>query len=237
MKPPLVSIIIPAWNPKPEVLEKVLCSIEAQTYTHIEIIIVDDGSDKELPITNYQLQTPIHLYKQTHSGAPTARNRGLNESKGEYVIFWDADVISKPQMIEKLVTKLEQNQEISFAYCNFYFGWKKMHGQIFNFETLKTKNYICSTTLVRRRDAINWDESLRRFQDWDYFLTLAEQGKHGIWIDEYLFQAQTNGTMSTWIPSFAYKKPWCYFPWFAKKVKKYNEAKEVLIKKHCLTFS
>ncbi len=230
MNQPLVSIVIPTWNPKPDVLRKVLSSIETQTYKHIEIIIVDDGSQSEIS----NLKSEIKYIRQPHSGAPAARNKGLNESKGEYVIFWDADVIGEPQMIEKLVMSLENNTEYSFAYCNFYFGWKKMKGQPFSIETLRQTNYICSTTLVRKKDAIQWDESLKRFQDWDYFLALAEQGKQGIWVDEYLFRAFTHGTMSTWLPSFVYKKPWCYLPWFKERVEKYQRAKEVIVNKHNL---
>jgi glycosyltransferase involved in cell wall biosynthesis len=232
MSQPLISIVIPTWNPKPAMLKQVLRSIEAQTYTHIEIIIVDDGS--ECKIENAECKMPLRLIRQTHAGAPAARNKGLNESKGEYVIFWDADVIGESQMIEKLVTALESTPTCSFAYSNFYFGFKKMKGRSFNLEALRQTNYICSTTLVRTKDAIQWDESLKRFQDWDYFLTLAKQGKQGIWVDEYLFHAFTNGTMSTWLPSFAYKKPWCYLPWFRERVEKYQRAKEVIVKKHNL---
>ncbi len=232
MSQPLVSIIIPAWNPKPHVLDTVLRSIEAQTYTSIEIIIVDDESQQSIEYPTCKV--PLRLIQQPHAGAPAARNKGLSESSGEYVIFWDADVVGEPQMIEKLVTALTNNPDCSFAYCNFYFGWKKMKGRPFDITALQHTNYICSTTLVRKKDAIQWDESLKRFQDWDYFLTLTEQGKQGVWVDHYLFRAFTRGTMSTWLPSFAYKKPWCYLPWFKERVKKYQRAKEVVMKKHSL---
>lgn len=230
MKQPLVSIIIPAWNPKPDVLEKVLHSIEAQTYRRIEVIIVDDGS--VCSIQNIECKIPIRIIQQEHAGAPAARNRGLKESTGEYVLFWDADIIGEPHMIETLVTTLEKNPTYSFAYCNFYFGWKKMPGQSFDLSILQSHNYIHSTSLVRKKDAIQWDESLKRFQDWDYFLTLAHQGKQGIWVDEYLFRAITGGTMSSWLPSFAYKKPWCYLPWIKERVNKYQQMKQVVTQKH-----
>lgn len=232
MSLPLVSIIIPAWNPKPDVLDTVLRSIEAQTYTPIEIIIVDDGSQHS--IKHLTCTIPLRLIRQVHAGAPAARNRGLSESSGEYIIFWDADVVGEPQMIETLVRALKNNPNFSFAYSNFYFSWKKMKGRSFDIKALQHTNYICSTTLLRKKDAIQWDESLKRFQDWDYFLTLAAQGKQGIWIDEYLFHVFTRGTMSTWLPSFAYKKPWCYLPWLKEKVETYQKAKEVIVRKHSL---
>ncbi len=231
MSQPLISIVIPVWNPKPGVLDQVLKSIDMQTYKNLEVIVVNDGG-VELPVTRYPLR--ITYINQPHLGAPAARNNGLRNASGEYVIFWDADVIGNKDMIETLVGALEKNPSVSFAYCNFYFGWKKMKGQNFNIERLKDCNYITSTTLIRKKDAIQWDESLKRFQDWDYFLTLAELGKQGIWVDEYLFRAITGGTMSTWLPSFVYKKPWCYLPWFRERVEKYKKAKEVIIRKHSL---
>jgi glycosyltransferase involved in cell wall biosynthesis len=174
------------------------------------------------------------IIRQENGGAPSARNRGLKEAIGDYIIFWDADVIAKPDMLEKMLNCLHDNPSASFAYSNYYFGFKKMQGQQFNSLTIRQLNYIHSTSLIRRADVIQWDDSLKRFQDWDYWLTLAEQGKKGVWIDEYLFKVMPGGTMSSWLPSFAYKKPWSLLPIVGNKVKKYNDAREIIFKKHQL---
>ena len=80
-----------------------------------------------------------------------------------------------------------------------------------------------------------WDESLKKFQDWDLWLTMLEQNHKGKWISEVLFTAQTGGTMSNWLPSFIYKIPWDKIGWKPKTVKKYEEAKEIIRKKHGLS--
>lgn len=208
--PPLISIIIPVYKHEHE-LGLALTSIKNQTYKNTEVIIEHD---------------------EKHEGAPVMRNRGFVKAKGDYIIFWDADIVAEPKMIEKMVNKFEQNKDVSFVYCNYYFGFKKMPAREFNFQTLQQNNYIHSTSLIRREAVVKWDERLLRFQDWDFWLTLAESGKQGIWLDEYLFKIISRGTMSSWLPSFAYKKPWKWLPGFKSRVKKYEIAKQIVKNKH-----
>ncbi len=95
--------------------------------------------------------------------------------------------------------------------------------------------YISSNALVRRSSVppLGWDESLKKFQDWDFFLTMAEQGKQGIWVNELLFTVlNTQGTMSTWVPSFAYKLPWHWIGWQPQPIRAYNEAMAIIRQKH-----
>ncbi len=231
---PLISVIIPVYNREKEFLRS-LQSVQSQTYRPLEVIIVDDGSEKELlrsKIVDILKDIPFVLHRQKNSGAPVARNTGFNVSKGEYVIFWDADIIGQPDMLEKMYVKLEENPEANFAYSNFFFGRQRMPGREFDVFALKEKNYITTTSLLRRTDFSGFDISLQRFQDWDLWLTLIEQKKQGIWIPEYLFRILPQGTMSNWLPSFAYKFPWKYVPFFAKKVQSYEKAKRIVQKKH-----
>ncbi len=228
----MISIIIPVYNHQ-AALEKALASIEMQTYQDLELIVVDDGSNQKLETSNSKLE--IVLHRQENKGAPAARNKGFELSKGEYVIFWDADVVGEPEMLEKMVSALEVNAEVSFVYANHYFGKKKMPGKHWSTQALKHNNYIHSTSLIRRESVVSWDVSLKRFQDWDLWLSMVEAGRIGVWIDEYLFRVDTGGTMSTWLPRIAYKKPWRWMPGIAGKVRKYEEARNVIIKKHGLS--
>lgn len=219
-----------------------LDSIAQQTYRPLEVVIVDDGSgesdsikNKELRIKEVLKNIPVILYRQENQGAPVARNKGCTLSQGEYVLFWDADIIGEPFMIERMYTALQKNSFASFAYSNFYFHGHQMRAQEFDFESLKKVNYITTMSLVRRKDFVGFDPALKRFQDWDLWLTMAERGKKGIWIDEYLYgSVPTKNGMSEWLPSFAYKAPWKYLPFFSSRVKKYEEAKKIILKKHGL---
>jgi glycosyltransferase involved in cell wall biosynthesis len=226
-----VSIIIPVFNNQ-EALNKALVSISEQSYKSLEIIVVDDGSSPSITVSN----TDVKLLKQANLGAPVARNKGLESSTGEFVVFWDRDVVADRTMLEKMVKKLQRERGLSFAYCNMSYGKNKMPAQKFSVKKLKENNYIHSTSLIRKSDAVKWDESLKRFQDWDLWLMMAEQGKKGVWVDEYLFTVTPHKKRtSTWLPSFAYKKPWRWLPWVSSKVKSYEVARNIVAKKHQLS--
>ena len=228
----LISIIIPVYNHEAE-LRRALDSIFVQTYKNVEVIVVNDGSEKPLQLTNYNLQ----LLNQENKGAPAARNRGLKEAKGEYVIFWDADVVAEPDMLQKMHHVLYIHPEASYVYSDFYFGKRLMKAQKFSPEDLKQNNFIHSTSLIRTEalEGVTWDESLKRFQDWDLWLTLLKKEKIGIYIPEVLFKVTPRESgISTWLPSFAYKKPFRFLPGFAKRVGEYEEKKEIVMKKHGL---
>ena len=229
----MISIIIPAYNHQ-DALERALVSIAAQTYRDLEIIVVDDGSAEAVSLQTTDCRLPVRLVRKENKGAPSARNAGFALSKGEYVIFWDADVTGKPDMLEKMLEVLEDNYNASFAYSNHYFGHKAIPAEHFSTLSLQHGNYIHSTSLIRREDVARWDESLKRFQDWDLWITMAKAGKTGVWIDEYLFRVDTGGTMSTWLPKIAYKNPWRLLPGIAGKVRKYEDAKRVVMEKHGL---
>src|SRR3989339_514025 len=245
------SIVIPVYN-RIEALKRALASIAAQTYKDVEVIIVDDGSAERLKIEDLRLSrrkvrdpalssgkisVPVKLIRQENKGAPAARNRGLAEAKGEYVIFWDGDVIGEPQMLEKLKKALDENLEASYAYCShrsYVIGHmtKKLPACDFNITKLRENNYIHSTTLIRRRDAIQWDESIKRFQDWDLWLMMSEIGKTGVWVNEYLFTVLGGGTISKWLPRIAYKAPFKWLPFVNKSVSQYEEARKIILQKH-----
>ncbi|MDO9509827.1 MAG: glycosyltransferase family 2 protein, partial [Candidatus Magasanikbacteria bacterium] len=201
-------------------------------------IIVNDGS-----IDNFEEIMPkltqigqingveVKVLNQANLGAPKARNEGFLVSSGEYLLFWDADTIGNPKMLEKMVKILDQKPEIDFVYSGFKFGWKIFKSFNFDLEKLKKMNYIDITSMIRRSVFKPFDESLKKFQDWDFWLGLALQNKKGERINEILYTKIVRGRkgISSWLPSFFYK-----LPWKTKEVKKYEEAKEIVLKKYHL---
>ncbi len=232
-------------------------SLFNQTYRPLEVIVVNDGSTDNFDevVKECLLLTDgdcigagsvLSVISQPNSGAPVARNKGFAMSKGEYVIFWDADTLAQPQMLQKMFAYLQKHPEASYAYSQFKFGWKRIKSQHFDAEKLKQVNYIDVTSLIRRSSlspsyqegvggvavAGPFDTSLKRFQDWDLWLSLLEQGKKGIFIPEVLYEKVVGSRegISTWLPSFMYQ-----LPWKTKQVKKYDAAKEIIVKKHGLS--
>lgn len=231
----MISIIIPVYN-QAKKISACLDSILKQTERDFEIIIVDDGStdgidDVLKKYENIFLENKINLIfqKQKNQGAPTARNNGFNLSRGEYVLFCDADIEWISDALKIMLRELNDNPQASYVYPSFKFGWKLFKLWEFDEQKLRQMPYIHPMALMRRQDFPGFDPSLKKFQDWDLFLTMLENGHKGKWINEVLFTMKTGGTMSSWLPGFAYK----IFP-FLKEVKKYNNAKKIISEKHNL---
>ncbi len=231
-KYPLVSVIIPVYN-RGEIFKRSFESASQQTYPNLEIIIVDDGSSPAISLPP-EATEKIKLIRQENRGAPAARNRGFAESKGEYIIFWDADLIALPEMIAKLVNILQENPPSSYAYCDFKFGKKKLKFGPFDPEKLRRINYITTSSLLRREDFCGFDIALKKFQDWDLWLTLLSNNKTGVYLPECLFTVVPGGTMSTWLPRFAYWPLFSWLPFVRERVKQYQVARQVIVQKHHL---
>ena len=235
--PGLISVIIPTYQ-HADTLPNCLDSVLAQSYGHLEIVVVDDGStdDTQDVLRDYQAKV-VKVILQENQGSNPARNRGLREARGEFVIFCDADVIMKPKMLERMFKVLRDHPEVSYAYSAFTFGWKLFRGVLFSEKLLKERNFIHTTSLVRRLDFPGFDPNIKRLQDWDVWLTMLERRKIGRLIPDALFHVQIDKESrigSQWLPSFMYWFPWDYLPWKPKAIKRYHTAKAVIKAKHGL---
>lgn len=236
MVPNLVSIIIPAYN-HASALPKCLAHVFAQTYTEYEVIVVDDGSTDAIIEAIKPFSEKIRLVRQENAGSNPARNRGWKEAKGEFLLFCDADVVMRPDMVEKMVAALRANPEAGYAYSAFRFGWKLFPGAVWSADLLRRVNIAHTTSLVRAADFPGFDESIKRFQDWDVWLTMLSKGKGGVMVPEELFVAEIHGVSrigSSWLPKIAYSIPWEKIGWMPRRVKKYRAAREIIAKKHNL---
>jgi len=229
MDSPKISIIIPVFNHANEI-GPCLDSILGQTFSNYEIIVVNDGSTDNFNEKIEPYKGRIILISQENRGSNPSRNRGFEEARGEFVIFCDADVIMKPEMLDTMMQVLENDGNASYAYSSFKYGWKKFKSFPFEPERLKKMNYIHTTSLIRSEDFPGFDEKIMRLQDWDLWLTMLEQEKRGIWIDRILFtiKPRHKHNISEWVPSFAYKLPLIK----PKAVKKYENAARIVKEKH-----
>ena len=116
---PLVSVIIPVYNVLPY-LREALDSVINQTYHNLEIIIVDDGStDGSSSVCDeYKRDTRVKVIHQENRGLSGARNTGMDLMTGEYVAFLDSDDAFYPDMVEKLVRSILQNN-VDLAVCGY----------------------------------------------------------------------------------------------------------------------
>ncbi len=231
-----ISVIIPCYN-HASTIGRCLESVFAQTYENVEVIVVDDGSRDALDAALALFRDRVRVIRQHNQGGPAARNRGFRESTGDFVMFCDADARLRKDALEKLSAALEAHPEAAYAYASFRFGWKKFPLGPFDPERLKKHNYIHTGSLIRREAFPGFDETLKRFQDWDLWLTMMEQGKTGIWVPEMLSKVHVSskrGGISNWLPKFVYRLPWRLLGWKPKRLSDYEEAATVIRKKHRL---
>ena len=127
---PLVSVIIPVYNVAPY-LNEALDSVVQQTYRHLEILIIDDGStDGSGPICDEYADDPrVKVTHQDNRGLSHARNAGLDRMSGEFVCFLDSDDAYEAAFVEKLVEAITREpSDISVCqYTVFKTNGKMLH--------------------------------------------------------------------------------------------------------------
>lgn len=188
--PPTVSVVVPTYN-SAKTIGKTIQSVLEQTYTHYEIIVVDDGSqDETISLIQKFKDERIKLYPLPRVGHMLNRNRALRLAGGEFLALLDSDDIWSAEKLHDHVTALLENPEAVAAYC-----WVDHIGAndeylhpgtrtICNgdaYPSLLQGNWLhTGSNIVARHQAIEasggFDESLTHCADWDLYLKLAKLG-------------------------------------------------------------
>ena len=116
----MITLIIPLYNAARFIAET-LQSVQAQTYTDWECLVIDDGSTDngaEIVQRIAQADTRIRYVYQSNAGPSAARNHGLRLAKGDYIQFLDADDWFPPQRFERMLSAYMQTSEKVILYCN-----------------------------------------------------------------------------------------------------------------------
>lgn len=180
----LVSVIIPCYNYAhflPEALESVI----AQTYAAWECIIINDGSSdntEDIALKYCEKDGRFkYLYKE-NGGHSSARNLGIRNSKGFYILPLDADDKISTYFLERAVKEIESDNEIKLVCAKTQlFGDNEKIATIpkYNFRELLIWNYLFATNLFRRKDfdkTSGYDEQMLLYEDWNLWINLLKDG-------------------------------------------------------------
>ncbi|HSJ68104.1 MAG TPA: glycosyltransferase [Anditalea sp.] len=179
----LVSIIITSYN-HGKFLPKSILSCLNQTYTHLEILVIDDGSSDDTREIVKGFPT-VQYHYQKNSGLSNARNTGSKHAKGKYIVFLDADDWLYPSALEINVQFLSSNENLAFVsgshFKIFVDTYKmtlyKMNISSNNFIHFLKGNYVgMHATVMYRKDVLNlynFDESLKTCEDYDLYLKIS----------------------------------------------------------------
>jgi glycosyltransferase involved in cell wall biosynthesis len=143
---PLVSVVIPNYN-YGRYLAQALDSVLAQSYPHLEIIVVDDGSTDESEAVLREYNGQIRIIRQRNQGVSAARNRGIQDSRGDLLAFLDADDCWHPRKLERQLPLL-LNPAVGMV-CS-------------GFEYVDTGGRRLGTNAARRRGRVLRDLALLR---------------------------------------------------------------------------
>jgi glycosyltransferase involved in cell wall biosynthesis len=179
-----ISVIIPAYNAEPYI-RTAIESCLSQTYPPHEIVVVDDGSTDATAAVAESFPPPVRVIRLAENmGLPTARNRGVQASTGDWLAFLDADDWFLPQKLELQRRCALENEKIVLIYNAFRIvtlDGSETAGRFFSpkelLPMLRYRNRLNASSVMLRRDAFEsvggFDPGLRAAEDWDMWLRIA----------------------------------------------------------------
>lgn len=196
-KNPKVSIVVPCFK-QAEYLPHTLDSVLAQTYDNWECVVVDDGSpdDTRQVVEKYSLNdSRISCISQANKGLSAARNFGIANTSGTYILPLDADDLIESEYIELAVQYLEKHNDVKVVYCRAAkFGAVNCEWDLpeYSFDKLLFENQLFCSSLYRRSDfekTSGYNESMRSgLEDWDFWLSFLGPDDKVYRIDKILFR-------------------------------------------------
>lgn len=182
----LVSVIVPCYN-QAHYVGDAIASVLAQTWPQREIIVVDDGS-RDNPAAVVSRYAGVRLIRQANQGVSAARNHGLRESRGEFLVFLDADDRLTPNALQTHLQHLQARPDCAFAAGHY--REIAADGSVLNTpkqRVVTSEHYrtllgggdcvwLPAAVLYRRTELEalgGWHEALSGCADWELYLRLA----------------------------------------------------------------
>lgn len=215
----LISVVIPTYN-REKTIERAVQSVLDQSYSYLEVIIVDDGStDHTEEIVQNIQDERVQFHKLHHNcGAGHARNEGVKLAKGEIVAFHDSDDVWRPDKLQRQMEYWHAHPEYSMIYCMYmshgengkvthmpYNGMKgKLEGDLFY--SLMFRNSIGTPTMLLKKEYFfecgGFDDSLRCLEDWEFALRFSKEYLVGYLNEIHVDVYKTQGSVSSEVGGF-----------------------------------
>jgi glycosyltransferase involved in cell wall biosynthesis len=190
---PKLSVVIPVRESASP--ETTLRSLARQTFRDFEVIVSWDHG----------------------RGANAARNAGFRLATAPLILFSDDDITWYPDGIARLVNALEANPGAAYAYGAYRMGGRVQCDREFDAAALRRQNYISTMSVIRRDAFPGFDESLRRLQDYDLWLTMLAAGHVGVYCGAEVFSTLVRNGIT-----------------YAPDAQPYEEALRIVRRKHGL---
>lgn len=185
---PKVSIIVPCYNQE-GFIKEALQSVLDQTYQNWECLVTDDGSqdNSAAVIKSFsEKDDRIKYFYQENAGVSAARNNGLRNANGKYLLMLDGDDVLNPRGVEEAVKEFEKDPELLVVFSDttsFGEGIEPKSSNSapqFGLKDLLLTNRLFITSMFQRKDAegVFYDEPLGQpGEDWDYWIRLFKKNR------------------------------------------------------------
>jgi glycosyltransferase involved in cell wall biosynthesis len=196
---PTVSVVVPCYNGG-AFIDQLLGALAAQTFRDFEVIIADDGSDKETKAKLATLDPSIRVVHQTNQGPAAARNTGFRHARADLVLAIDCDDLIEPSYLVETVAALRAAPaDVGFAVTyERKVGRRTGHVEAsFKLFDQLFANRLSSCMLVRKeawQKVGGYDERMREgYEDWEFTVALGRAGYGCVVIPKTLFIYCTRG--------------------------------------------
>lgn len=201
---PVASVIVPAFKTA-DLIGETLSSIASQTFSDFEVLIIDDGSPDDIAgaVSPFLADPRFRLLQFPNGGLATARNRGIEQATGEFVVFIDSDDRLMPTYLEEMTAALAADEDVAFVCADArMFGTPSREGRLYSeFEPVRGQPTLASVldrsfnvpvaVTARRSDLVamgGFDASLRSAEDFDLWIRLLAAGRRGICLPKPLWE-------------------------------------------------
>jgi glycosyltransferase involved in cell wall biosynthesis len=205
---PLVSVVIPYFR-LDEFVEDTVASVFAQTQRGLEVLLVNDGSLREEDVVLAELAAryPLTVLTQANSGLGAARNFGIGQARGRYVLPVDADNVLEPEFVEACLRAIEADASTAFVTTWSRYideegedvtGPMKGYQPVSNdMRCIREGNVAGDATALMRRRVFDlgfrYSQDLTSYEDWFLYRRLAAAGHFGHAIPERLLRYRVRG--------------------------------------------
>jgi len=201
---PLVSVVIPTYN-RERYIAEAIDSVLAQTYTNVQIIVIDDGSTDNTRQVVEKYAADVQYVWQQNSERGASRNRGLALAKGDFISFLDSDDVWLPGKLESEVSYLIEHPKVGLVCSDVvvvdangveikglrikkYSGNVTKHLLDGNFVLMAS--HLARTELIRRAGGFREERELSGSEDWELWVRLST-------ITDFGYMNSPNGLMRT----------------------------------------
>lgn len=207
----LVSVVTATYN-MGKYLPFAIESALNQTYRNIEVIVIDDGSTDNTRevVESYWKDPRIRYIHQENKGVANAKNRGIQESRGEFIAFLDADDVWKPNKLDKQLKLFNKSEKIGVVYSDVEYidengniikrePYKKYYSGTIT-KQLFIDNFVnFSSAVVKRKCFVlcgMFDETLPISVDWDLWLRISTEYEFAFLNERTFYYRIWSGQMS-----------------------------------------